>query len=206
VLTSIFGLHAVVGNTDMLMLGMLADDKAVGLYRVSLQCALLSTAVVGAITVTVQPQIAELYAKGETEMLQSRIVAVNRAALLVASVATVMAVAVGKPVLGAVFGSEYALAAPTLVILALGQLAYGLFGPAIHILNMTGHEREAIGGLAIGAAVNAVGCLVLVPSLKQEGAAIAATLALFSWQAVLAGKVSRLTGLASWRISNSRRR
>jgi O-antigen/teichoic acid export membrane protein len=50
---------------------------------------------------------------------------------------------------------------------------------------MTGHERDAVVGLAVGTAANAALCLILIPTFGINGAAVGAAAGVLLWNAVL---------------------
>lgn len=92
----------------------------------------------------------------------------------------------GKPILATVFGPEYAAGALALAILCVGQLLNAGFGSVGNILNMTGHERDTVLGVAIGAISNVALNLLLIPPLGIDGAAIAIAMSLLIWNSWLA--------------------
>ena len=49
-------------------------------------------------------------------------------------------------------------------------------GPVATLLVMTGHERNAVVGIAVGAVLNIVIAVALIPSLDTAGAALAAAI------------------------------
>lgn len=66
-----------------------------------------------------------------------------------------------------------------------------------NILNMTGHERDAALGLALGAFINIVLNAVLVPVWDIEGAALATGMSLVVWNVFLVTRVRRRLSLDS---------
>jgi O-antigen/teichoic acid export membrane protein len=84
----------------------------------------------------------------------------------------------GQEILTVLFGEEYAAAQSTLAILALGQMANVATGPVATLLVMTGHERNAIIGIAAGAFLNIVFAFALIPTMDSAGAAVAAAIAI----------------------------
>jgi O-antigen/teichoic acid export membrane protein len=58
-------------------------------------------------------------------------------------------------------------------------------GSASLLLVMTGHERDAAVGLGIGALLNIVLSLILIPQWGLEGAAVATTISMVAWNLLL---------------------
>ena len=63
-------------------------------------------------------------------------------------------------------------------ILAVGMLSRAAVGPAERLLNMLGDRKQCAAIYALAFAINLVLCLLLIPQLGIEGAAIATSTAL----------------------------
>ena len=68
-------------------------------------------------------------------------------------------------------------------------------GSVLLLLTMTGHEQDALVGVAAGALVNLSCSLALIPRLGLMGAAAASTLGLVTWNLILAWRVRHRLGL-----------
>jgi O-antigen/teichoic acid export membrane protein len=75
------------------------------------------------------------------------------------------------------FGSAYSAGATALVILAAGQLFNAATGPLGQVINMSGHPYITLANNAVVAALNIVGCLILIPRYGIVGAACSTTAA-----------------------------
>jgi O-antigen/teichoic acid export membrane protein len=82
-------------------------------------------------------------------------------------------VLLASPLLSLLYGSSYAEGAHALQLLTVAQLLAVMGGPAGTLLNMSGHEREHLRGIAAGAIVNVALNALLIPHYGIEGAASA---------------------------------
>ena len=196
-LAMLAGLQLINAHTDIIMLGVIRSDEEVGVYRVVVQVATLVVFGLQAINQVLQPYFARLHVQGEHERLQRLVTYSARVILLLALPPVLVMVASGGPLLEFLFGAEYRLGALALAILALGQLANAAMGSVGMLLNMTGHERDTLRGVAIAAATNVVLNLVLIPPFGLEGAAAATAVTLLIWNFILWYSVHRRLGLES---------
>ena len=90
----------------------------------------------------------------------------------------------GKPIL-MLFGPDFTDGYPLICILAVGLLARASVGPVERLLTMLGEQRICAVVYAGAFALNLVLCLILVPLLGLEGAAIATATALMVESALL---------------------
>lgn len=63
-------------------------------------------------------------------------------------------------------------------ILAIGMLSRAAVGPAERLLNMLGERKQCAAVYALAFAINLVLCVLLIPRLGIEGAAVATSTAL----------------------------
>jgi O-antigen/teichoic acid export membrane protein len=76
------------------------------------------------------------------------------------------------------FGTGFERGYDVMFILAIGMLARAAVGPAERLLNMLGERRQCAFTYAAAFAINLVLCVMLIPRLGIEGAAIATSSAL----------------------------
>ena len=84
-----------------------------------------------------------------------------------------------------------------LAILCIGQLANAGIGSVAYLLIMTGHGREAATGIGVGAIVELLLSLLLIPRWGASGAAVATAISLITWNVVLAVFLWRRTGISA---------
>jgi O-antigen/teichoic acid export membrane protein len=168
------GTAIVNSQTGVVLLGLLADSEAAGLYAVAQRGALLVAFPLAAVNSAIAPTAARLWAAGERVELQRLVTLGARGVLLAALPVAGAFLAFGGPILALVFGAEFGAAATPLAVLSIGQLANAVTGSVAVLLVMTGHQRQAAIGTAAGAVLNVVVAAALIPRFGVDGAALAA--------------------------------
>ncbi|KTG16290.1 MULTISPECIES: flippase [unclassified Guyparkeria] len=199
------GVNLINQHVDILMLGVMGSTEEVGIYRVVVHGATLVAFGLAAVNMVVAPHFARLHAQGDMATLQRLITRSAQAVVLLALPAVLVFVAFGRELIGWVFGQDFVGGYWPLVILAGGQLVNALVGSVAVLLNMTGHERDVTRGVALGAILNVVLNLALIPSFGMVGAAIASTSSLVVWNLILWRVVHRRLGLESSALGMQRR-
>jgi O-antigen/teichoic acid export membrane protein len=85
--------------------------------------------------------------------------------------------AFGRPLL-ALFGADFASGYVVMFILAVGMLARAAVGPAERLLNMLGERKQCAAVYAGAFAINLILCVILIPRMGIEGAAVSTSTAL----------------------------
>ena len=169
--------NLVVSLTDTVMLGVLADATAVGLYGVALRVTSLGNLALAAVNGVVGPRFAGLAATGDRDALR-RVARTSTRAMAGASLAMFAAlIAFREPIL-ALFGEEFVAAQGAFVVLSLGQLIVLGTGPVAYLLMMSGHQRFHRNGLTVAALANVILNVLLIPPFGILGAAIATAVSL----------------------------
>jgi O-antigen/teichoic acid export membrane protein len=189
------GLRKLDTQLALLILGVMASAEDVGHFRVAAQGALTVAFGLTVVNLVVSPHIVRLHRRGERERLQRMITFSTRLVTAVALPAFLLLCFWGAPILSWVFGAEYAAAAPALAIMCFGQLLNSACGSVGLVLNLTGHEQEALKGVVVAVCLSAVLSLVLVPFMGITGAAIAYTTSFAVWNFLLVILTRRKTGL-----------
>ena len=164
--------NLVVSLTDTVMLGILADATAVGLYGVALRVTSLGNLVLAAINGVVGPRFAGLAATGDHDALKRLARTATRAMAGSSLVMFAALITFREPIL-MLFGPEFVAAQGAFVVLSLGQLVVLGTGPVAYLLMMSGHRRFHRNGLTLAALANVVLNVVLIPPFGILGAAIA---------------------------------
>ncbi len=191
-LSAISGLHAISQNTDIIMLGYLATDADVGLYRVTLSSANFVVFGLTAAGLVLAPHFARASAAGNVGQLQKLATLGARASFAIAILICTTFFLLGDWILATVYGSAYGAAYSALVLLSIGQAINAFFGSVISLLTMTGREWVAMFGLLISTIANVVLNWLLIPLYGIEGAAIATGISVVIWNICL--------WLACWKI------
>jgi len=85
--------------------------------------------------------------------------------------------AFGRPLLS-LFGAGFEAGYDVMFILAVGMLARAAVGPAERLLNMLGERKQCVFVYATAFAINLMLCIILIPRIGIEGAAVATSSAL----------------------------
>jgi O-antigen/teichoic acid export membrane protein len=187
------GMQVILGQTDILMLGVMRGAEDVGLYAAASRLAFLLGYVMMAAEMIIAPIMARLYAKREEERLQKMLTYSVRISFLAVSPLGLALIFFGEEIL-AVFGDEFSSAHFALTILAAGRLTHVAFGPGALLLSMTGHEKIVAVVLAAAALANVMGNVILIPYYGIRGAAIAAVVSLVLMRCVLSIYAVKRTG------------
>jgi O-antigen/teichoic acid export membrane protein len=167
-----------------LVVGTIDGPRAAGVYSAVEKGAELIVLVLVAANMPLAPVIARMYANKDKAGLQHAIERVSQATLL-ASAPIGAAFAIFPGIYLGVFGGSFRSGATALTILAIAQVVNAAAGPAGNVLIMTGYERAAVGGVAVGLLANLVLGVLLVPPLGVTGGAIASGSSLILWNGIL---------------------
>lgn len=196
-LALISGLQLVNSYADLIILGFFRTDEEVGIYRAVFQVAMLVIFGLQAMNQVVQPHFARLYRQGDHDRLQRLVTTSARAILALAVPPILLFIIFGEALLGWVFGDAFRAGALALALLAGGQLVNAAMGSVGMLLNMTGHEKDTMRGVAWAAVANVIMNLALVPPFGMAGAAAASVITLIMWNITLAVFVKRRLGITT---------
>ncbi len=166
------GSFVVLNQTDLLMLGSLAGETAVGLYAAALKTAAWVGFVLMAVNATAAPLFSSLYSTGDRSGLQHVVSTVARWMFPVALAVGLGLMLFAQPIL-ALFGPEFTQARGALLVLVLGQWVNVGAGSVGYLLIMTGHHRYCAIAMGTSAVLNVGFNAIGIPLMGIEGAAIA---------------------------------
>lgn len=189
------GIQVANANLDVLMLGVLSDSTAAGLFRSATTLAALVSFGLVVINIVTMSHFARIYKEESTHKLQSMLINSSRIVLAVAAVGFVFLALFGKTLLGLLFGVEFVGANSALIVLSTGQLASAFFGPVALVMNMTGNERVTLYSSLWSLAANVVLNVTLIPIWGATGAAVATAVSLLVWSVFLSLTLKSRTGL-----------
>jgi len=171
----------VIGQTDVLMLGMFRTEAEVGYYAIAVKLATLTTFVLQAINSMAAPKFSELYHTGKMEELFY--VAKKSTKLIFATTIPILfcLIVFGRPILDIVFGHDFIVAYPALLFLAAGQFINSISGSSGTFLNMIGKQKVFRNIMAIAAMLNIGLNLLLIPHFGIKGAALTSMISLCFW-------------------------
>ena len=171
----------IVGQTGVIMLGMFRSEAEVGYYAIAVKLATLTAFILSAVNSMAGPKFSELYHSDKMDELFH--VAKKSAKLIFWTTTPILLgfVVLGKPVLSIIFGQEFIVAYPALVLLVLGQFVHSISGATGLFMNMTGHQKIFRNIVFIAAVANICINLFLIPQYGIYGAATAAMISLVMW-------------------------
>ncbi|HEX2098682.1 MAG TPA: flippase [Rubrobacteraceae bacterium] len=156
----------------MLMIFSTQSAVAVGIFDAATRTANLSTLVLFAFTGIFSPMISSLHSRGLLSDLGYLYKDVSRWAFTGALAFFLITVLLAKDVM-AVFGEEFVVGWPVVVVVAASQLFNVSVGPTARLLAMTGHQRIVLFSTLVSAGAVVGLCLLLIPHYDMLGAAVA---------------------------------
>lgn len=177
-------LNSIFSQSAFILLGLVLNTQAVGLYSAAFRIAYLMAFVPEAISIVLSPIIARLHANGENNKLQKILTNSVRLTILADVIIAVIFI-FGSKLLLSLFGPEFISAKNTLLILVVGNLIDTSMGPTPTILNMTGHQKSVAVVFTIFTIINIGLSALLISELGHEGAALAYKASMILSRAVL---------------------
>jgi len=171
----------VIGQTGVIMIGMFRSEAEVGYYAIAVKLASLTTFILQAINSMAAPKFSELFHSGNIDELFY--VAKKSAKLIFWTTTPILVgfVFFGKPLINIMFGHEFVVAYPALLLLVLGQFVHSISGATGLFMNMTGNQSVFRNILLIAALTNIGLNVLLIPKLGIHGAAVAAMVSIVLW-------------------------
>jgi O-antigen/teichoic acid export membrane protein len=184
----------VSAQIGVVLLGALSTSANAGLFAVAARGAGIILLGITAASTVIAPSAARLWAQGDVTRLQQIVTMSVRAAAAFAVPVTVVLFVFGDFFLS-LFGSEFVGATLALRILCVGQLATSFTLSVTQLLLMAGEERSTAIAFGIGAILNIVFDVALIPIWGLEGAAVGATASLIASEVLLVWAVRTRLGV-----------
>jgi len=184
--------------TDTLLLARYGTAREVGVYAVAGRLLVPAIVVSTAIGQMFAPRIAAADARGARDNLARMLKRVTFWNTAVSLPLFAMLAVVATPLLR-IFGARYTAGADALVILSVGQLLNTAAGPLGQVINMSGRPYVNLANNTLVAALNVVGCMVLIPRYGITGAACSTASALTLVNAIKLVQMRMLFGMSPFR-------
>jgi O-antigen/teichoic acid export membrane protein len=186
--------QALLSQTDIMMLGLLSDLEAPGIYSVAARAAELAIVPATVVYLVYRPYVTASYVSS-TQLSVQRIVT-HAARYGFASFVGIALVLIifWQPFL-MLFGEEYSAAFGPMQVLLLAQLINVYAGPVGTILIAVGLEGLVARWLLYTAGINMALNVAFIPLFSYMGAAAATATSIAMWNIALSKAVRRLTGL-----------
>lgn len=167
-------------NSDVTMLGWISGDYSVGIYSVAVKIYTVMKNVISAIYTVAIPRIAYYVGKNDIEGIKHLYSLVVSRVLLFLLPASAGIICIAREIIMFMGGGEYIDGIVTLQILAISLVGAILGGLITYCFNIpTGKEKYNMEATTISAIINIGLNFVLLPSMKQDGAAFSTVISEF---------------------------
>jgi O-antigen/teichoic acid export membrane protein len=186
------GMHILLGNTSLLLLGVFSTAAAVGIFRVATSLALLIGLPISLFNMISGPILSRIHAQQNLEAMQYVLAWLAAGMSIGTAVITLPVLVYGGELVDFAFGSEFLAANYPLQILCVGMLLCSALGSNVIVLNMCGHEKRVTRAFGIALAFLAVAGIPLIHFYGLAGAAIANAGSMLLWNVMLFLDAKRL--------------
>jgi O-antigen/teichoic acid export membrane protein len=171
------GFYLLLTYVDIIALEQFRSPHDVAVYYAGARLLAIVAFVYFAISNATTHKFTEYHVSGDRPRLTAFFAETVRWTFWPSLITCVVILAFGRPLL-ALFGAGFEQGYGVMFILAIGLLARAAVGPAERLLNMVGERKQCAFVYAAAFAINLALCIVLIPRLGIEGAAIATCTAL----------------------------
>jgi O-antigen/teichoic acid export membrane protein len=168
----VWGLYTLLTSTDILVLKHYRPAHEVAHYFAAAKLLALISMIYFAVAASAAHRFTTYHVAGDRDGLAAFAASTIRWIFWLSLALTLLILAGGEWLL-MLFGPEYVVAQPVMMILAVGMMARASVGPAERLLTMLGHQRICAWAYVAAFAFNLGVCILLVPDYGTIGAAIA---------------------------------
>ena len=170
----------IMAWTDKLMLGSMTTTVDVGVYHTAFKLSMFAAVALMSVNSIASPKFAEMFAKKDFLGLK-KVVHQSTKMIFWSSFPLVIVFFMFPDFLLGLFGEEFKVGVTAFIFLSCGRLISSFSGSVGNILQMTGNQNIYEIILLIGAILNVVLNLILIPLYGINGAAIASMSSLIVW-------------------------
>lgn len=171
-------------DLDILLLGSLLSADELAVFGVCLRLFAIFGFAVNAIYIIVLPEMFSAGIKNNETGFQQQLALANTLASMAACFCLLSAIFLGDPILN-IFGEEFLIGRPVLIILMIAMIIRTVFGPAHIVLSLHDYPYAALPILLFGLSILLAGNFILVPVYGLLGAATALLLSYACWSIAL---------------------
>jgi len=171
------GFYLLLTYVDIIAIEHFGSPHDVAVYYAGARLLAIVAFVYFAIAGATTHKFTEYHVSGDRQRLASFFSETIRWTFWPSLVACGAILAFGRPLLS-LFGAGFERGYDVMFILAIGMMARAAVGPAERLLNMLGERRQCAAVYAIAFAINLALCVILIPRIGIEGAALATSTAL----------------------------
>lgn len=165
-------LNILATRTAIVFLGYFETSEMVGMYGAARRLVNFMSMPTRTLAFIYLPVATQLYSKNQLQKMQSLYVSVTKWTSLLSLPLAMVLIIDAEFILNLLFGSNYVPAANTLRILGVAFIIPTLVGPNAVTLLTSGKTRTILGVNFIGAILNTLFCLTLIPKYHIIGAAM----------------------------------
>jgi O-antigen/teichoic acid export membrane protein len=187
------GFYLLLTYVDILVLEHMRSPDEVAVYYAAARLLALVAFVYFAIASATTHKFTQYHVAGDKERLAHVFAETIRWTFWPSLAACAAILAFGLPLLS-LFGKDFTAGYAVMFILAVGMLSRAAVGPAERLLNMLGERKPCAAVYAVAFAINLALCLVLIPHIGIEGAAVATSTALAAESVLLYRLAKRRLG------------
>ena len=171
------GFYLLLTYVDILALEHYRSPDEVAVYYAGARLLAIVAFVYFAIAGATTHKFTQYHVSGDQKRLASFFAETIKWTFWPSLLACALILAAGRPLLG-LFGAGFESGYDVMFILAVGMLSRAAVGPAERLLNMLGERKQCAFIYAAAFAINLALCMVLIPRMGIEGAAVATSSAL----------------------------
>jgi O-antigen/teichoic acid export membrane protein len=171
------GFYLLLTYVDILALEQMRSPDEVAVYYAAARLLALVAFVYFAIAGAATHKFTQYHVAGDKQRLAKFFVETIRWTFWPSLAACLLILALGRPLLS-LFGASFESGYGVMFILAVGMLSRAAVGPAERLLNMLGERKQCAFIYAAAFVINLTLCVLLIPHIGIEGAAVATATAL----------------------------
>ncbi len=190
------GFHLLLGQADVILIGLFMNTTTSGFYSVGTKIATLVVFGLNAVNMVVAPLISEYYSNDNFKKLQNLVSFSSLISILIALPITIGLFVFSGFILN-LFGDNFIKAEGALYILLLTQLFNTFWGSVSYLMTMTEYHVESLWILTFASLLNIILNVLMIPALGMIGAACATALSTVAWNVGMFIFVLRKIGVNS---------
>lgn len=173
------GVENVARHMDIIIVGSLLDLESVGYYAVASRLVSVVAVALRSTNAIVAPKIAMAYDQGKEKEMSTVLTATVKSIMAI-TLPVALCVALGGWWALWVFGKEFTVAYPALIILIVGQVISASCGCVGYLLQMTDNEQIATRIMTVNSILSVILCFLFTWLWGMPGAALSKSLTLAS--------------------------
>ena len=178
------GMQILLRQIDILMIGSIVDTKSAGIYSAASRISDVVTLGLTAVNTITAPLVSKHFSNLDKVALKRLANKAAKYSFFVTTLTAIMIAIFSRWLLN-LFGSDFTAANDALLIMLIGQVVNSVTGPVGVFLSMTGHQNAILAIISTTTLLNFVMNYVLISLLGIKGAAIATTISMITWNALM---------------------